>query len=94
VSAADLLRTALDDAGPLRVETDAYGDRRIWDGDYVDVMAHSGTTDHRAAMRLIGLLLAAAPHLADLIDSAPGGVDRSLIINRVRRAITEAGETL
>ena len=94
MSAADLLKVALDDAGPLRVEADVYGDLRIWDADYRDVMAHFGTADHRAALRLLGLLLAAAPHLSGLLEALAANVDPTAAARALRRAMTEAGEQL
>ena len=67
MSAAELLRQAIEDAPDgLRVEEDHYGDWRMWDADDVDVLMVQ--VDPEIA-RLLGLLLAAAPHLADLLRS-------------------------
>ena len=71
MSAADLLRVALDDASPaLHVEKDAYDGRAVLIDDDGDVLLHQRDLqgDGAPVMRLIGLLLAAAPHLADLLE--------------------------
>src|SRR5690606_39215400 len=62
VSAADLLRTALDDAPTMRVEEDAYRDLAVWDHND-DFVLGNYSAEGQVALRLVGLLLAAAPHL-------------------------------
>lgn len=93
MSAADIIREAIEAAGELRVEGDVYGDLRVWDAND-DIVLDSYATDDQArnVLRLIGLLLAAAPHLEAVLDAQ--GSDRNTSVGALRRAITEAEETL
>jgi len=97
VSAADLLSEAMEDVAPLRVEKDHYGDWRLWDDENADVLMVQLEPE---IARLLGLLLAAAPHLADVLDThlmalTDKDVNRLFEqVSRLRDAITEAGEVL
>jgi len=96
VSAADLLRTALDDAPTMRVEEDAYRDLAVWDHND-DFVLGNYSAEGQVALRLVGLLLAAAPHLADLLDGLAMTGDKAkadAAYLALRQAITEAGESL
>ena len=91
MNAADMLREALEAAGELRVEPDAYGELRVWDeNDDIVLDSYEGA---EPALRLIGLLLAAAPLIGPVLDA--GLVpDRAVALGALRRAICEAGESL
>ena len=62
------------------------GDLDVFDSDDRAVM--EVWQRRQDALRLIGLLLAAAPHLADLLD--PQGTPTSDVIEHMRDAIEEA----
>lgn len=86
MSAADLLRQALADAPPGLHVT------RSGDHSGLSLLTADGDLwiegDVQATMRLVGLLLAAAPHLADLLDGL------AMTDDRTRRAITEAAQAM
>lgn len=97
MTAAELITQALADAPTLRVEQDADGYLTIWDTDdravlqqrYLDTGSHE---KDRAAIALLGLLLAAAPHIPAVLDAI--GPDRSVALRDMRAAIRQAGEQL
>lgn len=87
MSAADLIRQALADAPDgLHVARDGWDELDIFDG--VD---RPCIQRGQAAMRLIGLLLAAAPHLADALD--PHRMSPEHLV-QAARAITEAAQAM
>lgn len=103
MSAADLLRTALDDAPDMHAERDADGTLTVWNEDGSPILygldlLNATAEDDVAVMRLLGLLLAAAPHLADLLDAVDPATRIDPAAYRawvsINKAITEAGESL
>ena len=93
MSAADLLRQALADAPDgLRVDRDDVAGLLGLNADDYDTFTAG---DWQATMRLIGLLLAAAPELAAAVASHPAcdpGIGCS--IAEIRDAITEAAQAM
>lgn len=93
-TAADLLRTALDDAPEIEIAPDGHGQVAIWiDGQAV--MLERNAKELRALV-LLNVLLAASHGLADLLDAPPG--NGTPVFARARQqlvdAILEAGESL
>ena len=94
MSAADRLRALIAGAPPLSVEVDHH-QVTLWDDSDLDrphpmFVAHWASAEAKAALRLIGPLLAAAPHLADLLDDLDTNTDPTAAARRVRDAIKEA----
>lgn len=90
MSVADLLRLALADApAGLHVAEDGWGDLAVFDEDHRLVI--EDYTASTRAMPLVQLLLAAAPHLPDLLDALATNTDPTAAARRVRAAIEEAG---
>ena len=93
-TAADLLRQALADAPDgLHVARDGYDQLDLFDGPDLTLFLHS---DRQRALRLVGLLLAAAPHLLDMLSPVPAcsGIDCDAHVCRAARAITEAAQAM
>ena len=93
------LLLALHEAPTMRVEADAYDQLAVWDShDNVIFQNYA----ERKATRLVGLLLAAAPHLAAMLNATERAdlTDEQVMVatldalDKVRDAITEAGELL
>lgn len=97
-TAADLLRAALDNAPRLSVETSEHGDLTLWADDLADGWANgqplwtanSLRPEAVSAARLIGVVVALAPHLPDLLDVLAAGGDPCVTARKVRHAIEEA----
>lgn len=93
MSAAGTIREALEATGELRVAPDAYGNLRVWNADDDIVLdAYDADDTTRDILRLLGILLAAAPYLEAVLDAQ--GPDRNVTIGHLRSAITAAGEDL
>ncbi|WP_122262180.1 hypothetical protein [Ornithinimicrobium cerasi] len=93
-TAADLLRCALDDAPDLQVTRDEDGmaTLHVLTEGWGTPSWFAHTLPEDKALRLVELLLAAAPHLADLLDTSGGDVDPAAMY-RVKQAVAEAGES-
>ena len=95
MSTADLLRQALDDAPQMFVADNGFtGELTLWEGERDDpfpvalVEAKGGVrVEH---LRLLGLLLAAAPHLADLLECEGSDADRASHLDALRAELEAA----
>lgn len=100
MNAADTLRAALDAAPGLFVVRGHDGTPALWrerePGDEYPRSLIFATDNSVPApdLRLIGLLLEAAPHLADLLDVLETNLPDLTPYRRAADAITEAGESL
>ena len=97
MSAADQLRAALAAApAGLRVEPDGWDDLTLWDAENQDWF-QAVYPEQVATLRLIGLLLAAAPHLADVLHARDGGdwltAAMRSALDKAADAIEAAGES-
>lgn len=95
MTATDLLRVALDDAPQMFVADNGFtGELTLWEGERGDpfpvalVEVRSGVRAEH--LRLLGLLLAAAPHLADLLECQGRFSDFKSHVAAARDAIEEA----
>lgn len=98
MSAADLLREALDDAPTMRADKDGFGELAVWDAND-DWVLGNYSKEGQAAIRLLSLLLAAAPHLAGMLNATERDdlTDEQVMVatldalDKLREAVTEAG---
>src|SRR5690606_39224793 len=98
MSAGAILREALDYAPDVGVTSDANGSVTLYVNG--EAFAVERDVEQLRALVLVGLLLAAAPHLADLIDEMGAEMmhntreETFAAWSAVKAAIVEAGESL
>lgn len=99
MSAADLLRVALDDAPQIEVTRDDTGltTVHVMRDDWGTPAWFASTVEEDKAVRLVELLLAVAPHLVELLTLPPHGPSAPRmadLLGEIDAAITEKAALL